>query len=421
MGQSWSISRREFLISAGILGGAAATGVGLWDLEGRRLTTASLPASSATRSAGRGGSGPLVVVTMYGGNDGLNTLVPYSQSAYAAARPTLGYTAGQVLPLDDDFGLNPRLKGLQSLWKSGQLAIVRGVGYPNPNLSHFASMDIWQTANPTDGTGPGWIGRWLDLTGDDPMRAISVGPTLPTLLRGASQTATAVVSPQIDLPGDQQFQQAFAAMQTQGSDRQGALAAVAGAGTDLLHAQEQLDALKATATAGEGGSGGVDGVTATDIAGQLAAVAALINAGSPTKVYHVSLSSFDTHSDEKTDQERILGQLDTALTDFLSAVAGSAPGRETVLMTYSEFGRRPTQNASGGTDHGTASVLFVAGHQVKGGQYYGEQPSLTSLDANGNLVYNVDFRSVYSTVLESVVGFDSKDVLGGSFPPLGFV
>ncbi len=406
------LSRRKFLIGAAAVGGAALGGTTLfvtrpWDDP----TAAPAPAAAATPAR----EGPLVLISLYGGNDGLNTVIPYSDSAYHAARPSLGYSPDQVLPLADGLGLNPRLKGLQTLWNAKQLAIVRGVGYPDPNLSHFASMDIWQTANPTDGTGPGWLGRWLDATGDDPMRAISVGATLPPLLRGEKQSATAITAVRITVPGAPGFQTAFASLQGPGPDRTGLLSEVATTGADLLAVKGRLDALHATtATATD------TGATRAGLAGQLAIVAALINAGAPTNVYQVSLSSFDTHAAEKANHERLLSELDGALTGFLGAVAGSPAGRKAVVMTFSEFGRRPVENASGGTDHGAAAPLFVAGHQVKGGQFYGEEPSLTSLDADGNPRYNVDFRSVYATVLERVVGVDATSVLGGRFATLPF-
>ena len=383
------ISRRGFLIGAGAAGAAAVTA---------SFRPWTLAASSVTSAR----SGPLVIVSLYGGNDGINTVIPVADSAYHAARPTLGYSAGEVLELSDGLALNSQLKGLEGLWKAGHLAIVRGVGYPNPNLSHFASMDIWQTANPVDGTGPGWLGRWLDLTGSDPLRAVSVGATLPPMLRGAKQSATAVTSTEITLPA--LVEPALDALCAAGSDRTGVLADVAQSGADLVQVRSQLDALHAGQTG-----------ASTDLSGQLGIVAALINAGAPTQVYQVSLSSFDTHADEKASHERLLSTLDRAVSGFFQAVHAPA-----ILMTFSEFGRRPAENASGGTDHGTAAPLFVAGHTVKGG-FYGEEPSLTSLDANGNLVHTVDFRSVYATVLEHVLGVDPVSVLAGRFTPLPFI
>jgi uncharacterized protein (DUF1501 family) len=396
------------------------------------MTGTSRPPQPTRTSTGlpATGAGPLVLVTLYGGNDGLNTVVPYADGAYHAARPTLGYSPGQVLDLGDGLGLNPQLKGFQSLWLAKQLAIVRGVGYPSPNLSHFASMDIWQTANPVDGSGAGWLGRWLDATGADPMRAISVGATLPPLLRGEKASATAVTAAQINLPGAPAFQSAFAALQAPGSDRPGLAGLVAAAGTDLLDVQAELDRLQprvtppttGTATPAPGANRPVKRPgNGTPLADQLDIVAALINAGAPTRLYQVSLASFDTHSDEKANHERLLGELDGAVARFLAAISASPAGRQAVLMTYSEFGRRLAENASGGTDHGAAAPLFVAGQPVKGGQFYGDEPALTALDSNGNLKYTVDFRSVYATVLDRIIGTDPAPILGGRFSAIPFV
>jgi uncharacterized protein (DUF1501 family) len=194
---------------------------------------------------------------------------------------------------------------------------------------------------------------------------------------------------------------------------------VAATGHDLLAVRDQLDRLAKAPTAG--GTGPPAGNLSNDLAGQLSVVAALINAGAPTRVYQVSLQSFDTHAGERADHERLLAQLDVAVTGFLHAAAASPTGRRAVMMTYSEFGRRPVENASGGTDHGAAAPLFIAGHTVKGGRFYGEQPSLTRLDQNGNQRYNVDFRSVYATVLERVLGIDPASVLRARFPTIPFL
>jgi uncharacterized protein (DUF1501 family) len=414
-------TRRQFLTGAGATGAALAAGV----LGGHYLAGASTspgtagPEAGGAAGGGPGPLGPLILVTLYGGNDGLNTLVPYTDPAYRSARPNLGYSASQVLALDKEFGLNPQLANLADLWKQGRLAVVRGVGYPNPSLSHFESMDIWQTANPSDGSGAGWLGRWLDLGGTDPLQALSVGPTLPLVMRGEKRAATAVTGPTITLPGPAGFQSAFAALARPGSDRPGLAGGVAASLSELLAARAEMSTLHPSATAAGAGpaSSGGDKGGGTTLSDQLAVVAALINAGAPTRVYQVSLSSFDTHAGEKPDQERMLKELDDGVKSFFAALPAGHPA---VLMTYSEFGRRPVENASGGTDHGAASVLFVAGAPVKGGRYYGEQPSLTQLDPDGNLVYNVDFRSVYATVLDRVLGADPAAVLGAKFPTLGF-
>lgn len=400
-------SRRHFLAGTGVLVAATAGGV----LAATRPWDQG-PVSGVDPS----GAGKLVLVTLYGGNDGLNTVIPYTDPAYTSARPTLGYRTTEVLPLGDGLGLNPKLPGLQSLWKAGDLAIVRGVGYPNPNLSHFASMGTWQTANVTDGSGTGWLGRWLDAAGDGPERAISVGPTLPPVLRGEKEAAAAITAPSISLPGDRSFQDAYAGMQKAGQDRSGMAAAVASSGQDLLNVQQRLAGLAPGRQPASGLS-----ASAADLGGALGVVSQLIVSGWPAQVYQVSLESFDTHAAEKDNHERLLADLDNAVTAFFKALKGNSHGDGVVLMTYSEFGRRPAENASGGTDHGTAAPLFVAGPKVKGGRFYGEEPSLGGLDANGNLRYNVDFRRVYATVLDRVIGTDPERVLGGKFETLGFL
>lgn len=408
-------SRRHFLTGAGVLVAAAAGGA---------LAVTRPWQDAAVSGVDPAGGGKLVLVTLYGGNDGLNTVIPYTDPAYASARPALGYKSSEPLPLADGLGLNPKLPGFQSLWKSGNLAIVRGVGYPNPNLSHFASMATWQTANVTDGVGSGWLGRWLDSAGDGPERAMSVGATLPPVLRGEKEAAAAITGPSISLPGDSSFQQAYASMQSAGEDRSGMAAAVATSGRDLLAVQQRLATL--AASRGASGAAGASGATAattspSDLAGALGVVSRLIAAGSPAQVYQVSLESFDTHAAEKANHERLLSDLDAAVTSFFKTLRGNPHASDVVVMTYSEFGRRPAENASGGTDHGTAAPLFVAGPKVKGGRFYGDEPSLTDLDANGNLKFNVDFRQVYATVLERVIGTDPEPVLGGKFQALGFV
>jgi uncharacterized protein (DUF1501 family) len=409
--------RRQFLVGAG----AATVGAGLGATAAVTRPWASGSAHAAAPA------GPLVLVTLYGGNDGLNTVVPIDDPAYLAARPTLGYQPNQVLPLSEGLGLNPELKGLKALWDARQLAIVLGVGYPDPSLSHFQSMDVWQTANAPGGEGTGWVGRWLDSTGSDPMRAISVGPTLPPAMRGARSAASALTSDTIAIGGDPAYHAALSSLIGPGPDRTGLAASVASAGADLLAIRQDLARLdlggapRLAAAPNPAGPRLLAAPTGHGLSAQLGLVARLITAGAPTRVYQVSTSSYDTHADEKTRHERLLADLGAAVLGFFTALQGSAHGGGTVLATYSEFGRRPAENASGGTDHGTAAPLFVAGPAVKGGRFYGEQPSLRSLDSNGNLVFNVDFRSVYATLLDQVVGVDPTATLGRRYPLIGLL
>jgi uncharacterized protein (DUF1501 family) len=444
-----NLTRRKFLVggaAAGLAGaGALAVAQHPWT---RLVGPSSRPAGLDT------GKGILVLVTLYGGNDGLNTVIPYTDSRYLSSRSTLGYQPAEVLPLADGLGLHPNLKGLKGLWDAKQLAIVRGVGYPQPVRSHFRSMDIWQSGVPDSPVVTGWLGRWLDATGTDPMRALSVGNTLPRLLTGAKQAGTAVTGGGIKLPGGPRIGSAVAALDIPGSDRATLAARVASSGSDLLKVQHALadllggsaspagaggphletappstpgtstppvtkgGAKRGPAPAAGGGAGG--GAGANPLTAELDVVARLIKAGAPTKVYQVSMGGFDNHAQEKDVHARLMGDLDASISGFFGALKGDPRAGGVVVMTYSEFGRRVAQNASGGTDHGTAAPLFIAGPAVKGGKFFGDEPSLTVLD-QGDLRYTTDFRSVYSSVLAKVLGVDPTVALGRNWPVLDIV
>jgi uncharacterized protein (DUF1501 family) len=413
---SLHLTRRQFVAGGGAAGVAGAAGLAVARHPWAR------PANSRSQtSAATAGTGTLVLVTLYGGNDGLNTVIPYTDARYLGGRPTLGFQPDQVLPLADGLGLHPDLKGLKALWDAKQLAIVRGVGYPNPVRSHFRSMDIWQSGSPDQAVDTGWLGRWLDATGTDPMRALSIGSTLPRLLAGEKQAGAAIAGGSAAIPGVARMGLALASLDGPGRDRTGLAARVASSGADLLKVQHTL----ADLLGGSPGSAAAaaparpPGQAQGQLAAQLDVVAKLINAGSPTKVYQVAMTGFDNHAQEKDTHTRLMGQLDQGISGFFRALHPGA-GHGVSLMTYSEFGRRVAQNASGGTDHGTAAPLFVAGPRVRGGQFYGDQPSLAALD-QGDLHYTTDFRSVYATVLAKVVGVDPKVALGRSFPPLAFL
>lgn len=399
-----TITRRRFLVASGVVGaGALAVGAATIGHEDLWTRAASTPLPSQAKV--------LVLVTLYGGNDGLNTVVPYADSAYQDARPELAYDAGDVHQLGDGLGLNPALKGMAELWKGGQLAIVRGVGYPKPDFSHFRSMDIWQTASPTTPVHSGWVGRWLDATGDDPVRAVNVGTVLAPAAVGTTCTAAA-----IDAGGRGQLRAAFAPAVTGLGVAAPAETAARGA-VRTSYRNERIVTRTfasvlgpATPQPGKGArAGGHSGQSSNALAAQLEFVGTCVKVGVPTRVYLVSLGGFDTHAGEKATQEHLLTTLDEAVSPFLKDMAGNRYGRNVVLMAYSEFGRRVAANASDGTDHGTAGPLFVAGTPVRGG-FYGEQPSLKDLD-DGNMKSSVDFRSVYGELVHKVLGTDPHRVL----------
>jgi uncharacterized protein (DUF1501 family) len=392
-----TITRRTFLAASGVVV-AGATTYALHDIL----------ATAGDRAPGR----ILVLVTLYGGNDGLNTVIPYGDPAYAAARPGLAYDAGQVLALEDGFGLNPGLKGLHKLYGDRKLAIVRGVGYPKPDRSHFRSMDIWQTAQPDRPGTTGWLGRWLDTAGRDPRLAVSFEPVLPPLLAGADSAGATVPGGALTLPKGV-TKPMLDGLGTVAAGESPAQARAAACFADLVRVQDLMTGVAAgedesdepeapaTATGGQ----------APPLDQQLALVARCVEAGAATRVYSVSLGGFDLHADEKTAQEALLAKLDQPLTAFAERMAGSAAGRDVVVAVYSEFGRRVRANASDGTDHGTASNVLLLGAGIEGG-LYGEPPSLTDLD-DGDLKHTTDFRDVYAMLLADVLNAEPERILGG--------
>jgi uncharacterized protein (DUF1501 family) len=402
-------TRRRFLLASGVVGASAiaagATGLGLAEL----LATAVDPAvEDKTRK--------LVIVTLYGGNDGLNTVIPYADRRYHALRPELAYAPDKVLRLDETLGLNPMMSGLARLWHDKRLAVVLGVGYPRPDRSHFRSMDIWQTAQPRRPINTGWVGRWLDGTDATGEAAVSFEPVLPPLLAGEKHTGSCVSINGVRLPTGITAEMVGqlgredpneTAEQAQAASAYANLLKVDRLVQDAVHADNSVDALGSELPAT--GTGGENSLTA-----QLAVVARCVEAGVPTRVYAVSLGGFDTHAEEVAGHERLLRQLDGALTGFTTRMARTEAGRRVSVVVYSEFGRRVRANASDGTDHGTAGPVFVLGSEVAGG-FYGEQPSLADLD-DGDLKATVDFRDVFGTVLASVLDAEPARYLDGYDP-----
>jgi uncharacterized protein (DUF1501 family) len=390
---------------AGAAIAAGAAGYTIWDI----LATAGDPARGP-------GDRTLVLVTLYGGNDGLATVIPYADPAYHDARPGLGYGAEQVLRLNDTTGFNPALKGFHEAYGSGRLAVIRGVGYPRPDRSHFRSMDIWQTANPTRPENTGWLGRWLDTVGGDPRLAVSLESVLPPALAGARSAGACVSVAGLALPKGIPGAAVVALSRPQPGEP-ALQARAADCFADLLEVDQMITEVSEQSTEEDDGDDETPTATGTGgartpLSAQLGLVAQCVEAGVSTRVFSVSLGGFDFHADERMAQERILGQLDAAISSFLGRMARTERGRKVVVMVYSEFGRRVRANASDGTDHGTASDVFVIGPEVRGGQIIGEQPSLTDLD-DGDLKYSTDFRDVYGYMLRNVLGADPAPILDG--------
>ncbi|MET8605232.1 DUF1501 domain-containing protein [Streptomyces rubiginosohelvolus] len=411
-------TRRKFLTTSGVAGGVAlAAGATAWGVDELLATGSGEPDADAS---------VLVLVTLYGGNDGLNTLVPASDPRYQDLRGDLAYAEEEVLPLGEGLGLNPGLGGLKKLWDERRLAVVRGVSYPRPDHSHFRSMAIWQTASPSGPVPSGWLGRWLDHAGDgDPLKGVSVGATLPPLMAGETTAGAAVRLGGRKLP-DAWLRRCTALSDVErdahpllrrAGDSLSDLVKVSssfGAGGEEPQTQdpgEPRDEEDGNEGASAGGQGG--------LGAQLDVVARAIEAGVSTRAYSVSLGGFDTHANEKATQSRLLGGLDKDLTRFLERVRRTKAGRKVVVAVYSEFGRRPRANASQGTDHGTSGPVFVLGEPVKGG-FYGDQPSLTDL-TDDDLRTTVDFRDVYATLLRGVLDTEPDRILDGHAGSLAFL
>src|SRR4030088_1640644 len=388
----------------------------------------SVPSVFANGLAAAGADSPnatpsdriLVLVQLAGGNDGLNTVIPYQAGAYPDARPTLRQDQG-VLTLNQQVGLNPNLKGLKASWDAGQLAIVQGVGYPSPNLSHFASMSIWETANVKSGIGDGWLGRYLnylDKVGESPNHAlegVSAGSLVPPELRSKTPV-TALQSlktfrlqpvnehgTQVDV--ENPLMKFYGAFKGAGPAPFGALFDTTM--NEALYASHALLATDASYVAK------ATYPANSPIANSLKLVAETIVSGLGVRVAHVTLGGFDNHAREKPVHDKLLLDLDQALAAFMQALAGQGYGDKVLVMIWAEFGRRVKENGSAGTDHGTAAPMFLLGAPVKGG-LYGEQPSLRALD-NGNLKFTTDFRSVYSSVLQGFLKAPAADLLGGTY------
>jgi uncharacterized protein (DUF1501 family) len=399
-----TISRRKFLaLTSGVALGAAVPLLSLQDIAQAAIDR-PLPANTPI----------LVAVTLYGGNDGLNTLIPFSDSLYFSSRPDISYPAEKLLQLDSSLALNPSMGGIKSLWDEKKVAIIRGVGYPKPDRSHFSSMAKWQTGNPLSHVSTGWLGRWIDTQPTDPMLAISLGSVLPPLLAGAKKSGSALPLGGLIIPSGQLAMDCAKLSAVSSSDSK-LMAMAANTMKNLFNISDSISPILKKNVPGSsvelptinGGNAGGD----TNLSQQLDIVAKLIDAGAPTRVWSVSLGGFDTHANEANAQAALLGVVSDSVTRFLTQLKSTSRSRDVVVMIYSEFGRRVVGNASQGTDHGTSGPMFVIGENIKGG-FYGDQPSLSKL-VDGDLAVTTDFRSVYATILEKVLKAPPERILNG--------
>jgi uncharacterized protein (DUF1501 family) len=398
------IARGRFLLGA-VSGVAVVANAD--HLFARALAAAPLPGLPGAEER------VLVLVNLQGGNDGLNCVVPHGDPLYYRLRPTLAIPRGEVLAIDAQTGFNPAMKSLKAMYDRGMVAVVRGVGYPNPNLSHFRSTAIWQTAAPDTYEQTGWLGRYLDSARlpKSLWNGVAISQMLPE----------ALVSNTIDVP---------AVMQLGGygliSDRNPAakrtytelvsdnrfpfaspyLAHVAEIEDDAQRGSEELPKLVA-------GYRSDASYPATPLGRSLALAAQIVCSRAGTRVLYVQHGSFDTHVSQKAQHDRLLGEFSDAIAAFYDDLAAHGNDMRVLTMTFSEFGRRIAENGSRGTDHGEASVLFLIGGGARGG-LYGTLPDLSETNM-GNLRFTTDFRSVYATVLERWLGRPSEGVLRGRF------
>ncbi len=360
----------------------------------------------------------LVIVQLSGGNDGLNCVVPYRDDRYYRNRPALALSDDDLIRLSDDVALNSKLAGLADLFERGQLSILNGVGYPNPNRSHFRSMDIWQSASDADAyVQTGWVGRLLDAqcgASCPPHRAIEIDDTLSLALKGDRVKGMAFRNP--------------AALQA--SARIPVIREIGRAyrpdPSDTSYVEFLYKTVAETTQSAEYLNGVSKGYTSRksypqhDFGRRMKLIAELIVSGSETPVYYISLSGFDTHVLQKGPHGRLLKTYADTLRVFCDDLHEHGTFGDTVVLTFSEFGRRLKQNAGKGTDHGTANNVFVAGGSLKKAGLYNSLPSLDVPD-NGDLAFEIDFRAVYATLLQGWLGVDAEAVLGRPFAGLGFV
>ena len=358
----------------------------------------------------------LVVIQLSGGNDGLNTVIPYRNDLYYSNRPGISIPKNKLIDLNGELGLNENLSPLKSLYDKGNLSIINNVGYPNPNRSHFRSTDIWHTASSaSEYLDSGWMGRYIDQYGKKPYTGIEVDDSLSLILKGRTINGVATKD------AKKMFNNAKTPFFSKVLETQ----------TETHLSEHNLGYLYKTMVGAKSSAKYIYETSKTStstksypnnpFAKQLKTTAEFINSKLETKVYYVSMGGFDTHANQANRQSRLLKTYSEAMDVFVKDLEASDSFKDTLIVTFSEFGRRVQQNAAGGTDHGAANNLFVIGKNLKKPGLYNDSPDLTNLDKNGDLKYTIDFRSVYATLLDQWLDASHSKVLGSSFETLDFI
>ncbi len=362
------------------------------------------------------GNKVLVVIQLSGGNDGLNTIIPFTNDIYYRERPRLAIKSNEALKLTTDAGLHPSLTRFKSMFDEGELAILNNVGYPNPDRSHFRSMDIWHSAsNSNEYINSGWLGRYLDAQCkgcDKPTKALEIDDTLSMALKGDTIKGIAMKDPRrLFNSSNEKFFRELSGHAVQHHEETASylyktLAETVNSADYIFKESKSRPSRSDYPT--------------TEIGRSLKTIASLMYSDINTSVYYLSLGSFDTHAGQEGQQKRLFNELNEAVTAFVKDLKSVGKFEDTLLMTFSEFGRRVAQNASGGTDHGTANNMMFAGGALKNKGILNDLPDLSNLE-EGDLRHTVDFKEVYATILKNWLGADDRAILKRDSRYLDFV
>jgi uncharacterized protein (DUF1501 family) len=358
----------------------------------------------------------IVIIQLKGGNDGLNTVVPFNNDIYYQQRNNIALKQNDLFKISDEVGLHKSLQPLQDLYNKGFVSIINNVGYPNPNLSHFRSTDIWQTASDSNEfLQNGWVGRYLDYTKGNPYNAIEVDESLSLMMKGKTQNGLAITDPKmfynsVSAPFFKNVVTNYNDAHLSEHNLGYLYNTMIDAKSSAKHIFEKSDTKGTSAE-----------YPKNIFSKQLKTISQFINSGLETQVYYAGLSGFDTHANQANTQEKLLKTYAESMEIFINDLQKNNTFDDVLILTFSEFGRRVKQNESQGTDHGTANNVFVMGNNLKKQGLYNNLPNLGDLDKNGNLKYEIDFREIYATILDKWLEVDDVAILNKSFSKLEFV
>jgi len=358
----------------------------------------------------------LVIVQLSGGNDGLNTIIPYTNDIYYKSRPNIAIAKNDCIKITDEFGINKNLAPLKNLYDKGYLSVINNVGYPNPIRSHFRSTDIWHTASDSNQyLNTGWLGRYIDIYGKKPYSGIELDDSLSLIMKGDVLKGIATKNP-TSLYNNTKTPYFKKVLDSQ---------------RDVHLSEHNLGYLYKTMIEAKSSAKYIFETSKTynstltypnnPFGKQLKTTAQLINSSVESKVFYVSMGGFDTHVRQEKKQNKLLQTYSEAMDVFVKDLEQKDTFKDTLILTFSEFGRRVQQNAANGTDHGAANNVFIIGKNLKKQGFYNEAPNLIDLDKNGDIKYTVDFRSIYATILDKWLEVDDATILNKSYSKLAFI